>query len=39
MGLLLEIKDLKIEFDTFEGVSHVLEEVHLTLEGEIRWGL
>ena len=31
MEPLLEIKDLKIEFDTFEGVSHVLEGIYLTL--------
>jgi len=31
MDPLLEIKDLKIEFDTFEGVSHVLEGIYLTL--------
>ena len=31
MEPILEIKDLKIEFDTFEGVSHVLEGIYLTL--------
>jgi len=31
MEPILEIKDLKIEFDTFEGVSHVLDGIHLTL--------
>jgi oligopeptide/dipeptide ABC transporter ATP-binding protein len=31
MGPILEIKDLKIEFDTFEGISHVLEGIYLTL--------
>ena len=31
MDPLLEIRDLKIEFDTFEGVSHVLEGIYLTL--------
>ncbi|MGQ9647433.1 MAG: ABC transporter ATP-binding protein [Thermodesulfobacteriota bacterium] len=31
MESLLEIKNLKIEFDTFEGVSRVLEGIHLTL--------
>lgn len=31
MEPILRIRDLKIEFDTFEGVSHVLEGVNLTL--------
>jgi len=31
MNFLLEIRDLKIEFESFEGTSHVLEDVHLTL--------
>jgi len=31
MKPILEIKDLKIEFDTFEGTSHVLDGIHLTL--------
>jgi len=32
MRPVLEIKDLKIEFDTFEGTSHVLERVSFALE-------
>jgi oligopeptide/dipeptide ABC transporter ATP-binding protein len=31
MRPVLEIKDLKIEFGTFEGTSHVLDGIHLTL--------
>jgi oligopeptide/dipeptide ABC transporter ATP-binding protein len=31
MEHLLEIKDLRIAFDTFEGISHVLDGIHLTL--------
>ncbi len=31
MAPLLEIKNLKIEFDTFEGISHVLDGIYLTL--------
>jgi len=31
MKPVLEIKDLKIEFGTFEGTSHVLDGIHLTL--------
>ncbi len=31
MNSLLEIRNLKIEFESFEGTSHVLEDVHLTL--------
>jgi len=31
MEPILEIKDLRIEFDTFEGISHVLDGIHLTL--------
>jgi oligopeptide/dipeptide ABC transporter ATP-binding protein len=31
MEPILEIKDLKIEFATFEGISHVLEGIDLTL--------
>ena len=31
MEPILEIKDLKIEFGTFEGISHVLEGIYLTL--------
>jgi len=31
MGPILEIKNLRIEFKTFEGVSHVLDGVDLTL--------
>ncbi len=31
MEPILEIKDLKIEFATFEGISHVLEGIHLSL--------
>lgn len=31
MQPLLEIKDLQIEFDTFEGVSHVLDGIDLSL--------
>ncbi len=31
MEPILEIKDLKIEFDSFEGISHVLDGIHLTL--------
>jgi ABC-type dipeptide/oligopeptide/nickel transport system ATPase component len=32
MKPILEIKDLQIEFDTFEGISHVLDGIHLSLE-------
>jgi peptide/nickel transport system ATP-binding protein len=32
MNPILEIKNLKIEFDTFEGISHVLDGIHLNLE-------
>ena len=34
MGIppLLEIKDLRIEFDTFEGISHVLDGIDLSLD-------
>lgn len=32
MRPILKIKDLKIEFDTFEGTSHVLDGVSFTLE-------
>jgi oligopeptide/dipeptide ABC transporter ATP-binding protein len=31
MRPVLEIKDLKIEFGTFEGTSHILDGIHLTL--------
>jgi len=31
MGPLLEIKDLRIEFETFEGTSHVLDGIYLAL--------
>ena len=31
MRPVLEIKDLKIEFGTFEGTSHVLDGIHFTL--------
>jgi len=31
MRPVLEIHDLRVEFDTFEGVAHVLDGVHLTL--------
>ena len=31
MEPVLEIRDLRIEFDTFEGVSHVLDGIDLTL--------
>jgi peptide/nickel transport system ATP-binding protein len=31
MDPILEIRDLRIEFDTFEGVSHVLDGIDLTL--------
>jgi oligopeptide/dipeptide ABC transporter ATP-binding protein len=31
MDPLLEIKDLRIEFDAFEGISHVLDGIDLTL--------
>src|SRR4030042_1968540 len=31
MEHLLEIKDLRIAFDAFEGISHVLDGIHLTL--------
>jgi oligopeptide/dipeptide ABC transporter ATP-binding protein len=31
MEHILEIKDLKIEFATFEGISHVLDGIHLAL--------
>ena len=31
MNFLLEIRNLKIEFESFEGISHVLEDIHLTL--------
>ncbi len=31
MKPILEIRELKIEFDTFEGISRVLDGIHLTL--------
>ena len=31
MEPILEIRDLRIEFDTFEGIAHVLDGIHLTL--------
>jgi oligopeptide/dipeptide ABC transporter ATP-binding protein len=37
--LLLDIEDLRIEFDTFEGISHVLDGVSFTLENGGTMGL
>src|SRR5512136_881021 len=31
MERILEIKDLNVKFETFEGISHVLDGIHLTL--------
>lgn len=39
MKPVLEIRDLKIEFDTFEGTSHVLDGIHLTLGKKDTLGL
>jgi oligopeptide/dipeptide ABC transporter ATP-binding protein len=36
---LLDIEDLRIEFDTFEGISHVLDGVSFTLERGKTMGL
>ena len=38
-GLLLDVEDLRIEFDTFEGTSHVLDGVSFTLERGETMGL
>ena len=39
MELVLKINDLKIEFDTFEGTSHVLDGIDLALERGDTMGL
>jgi oligopeptide/dipeptide ABC transporter ATP-binding protein len=39
MKPVLEITDLKIEFDTFEGTSHVLDGIHLSLGKKDTLGL
>jgi oligopeptide/dipeptide ABC transporter ATP-binding protein len=39
MKPVLEVRDLKIEFDTFEGTSHVLDGIHLSLNRSDTLGL